>query len=211
MDLQNQFPQFVADYCYELNNSVEALNSETDIQLFISKNKTNVNNPKEIEYAPYDPANPDFKTSRTNKQGGGALNTSAPASPAPTLERAQSFVPVTMDAPVKDSSPSELYPGLSDDQRNLPVEEKKMGKVKEELSKLDLSPAFPVNEKLNRKVVLYRGDICKLEVDAIQNAANKRLGPGGGINGAIGLFSNNFCQVKTQMFANREGSKHQNL
>ena len=44
---------------------------------------------------------------------------------------------------------------------------------------------YSVNETINKKIILLRGDMTTLEVDCVVNAANSRLRGGGGIDGAI--------------------------
>ncbi|KAL4829586.1 hypothetical protein H8958_005682 [Nasalis larvatus] len=46
-------------------------------------------------------------------------------------------------------------------------------------------PRFKKDKQLNEKISLFRGDITKLEVDAIVNAGKNRLVLGGGVDGCI--------------------------
>lgn len=48
-----------------------------------------------------------------------------------------------------------------------------------------VAPLFPADEELNDKIILWQGDITKLKIDAVVNAANEALAPGGGICGAL--------------------------
>lgn len=52
-------------------------------------------------------------------------------------------------------------------------------------TKKDLQRRYEIDAEFNGKVALFQGDICRLELDGVVNAANSSLMGGGGIDGAI--------------------------